>query len=232
MDLLDVGCGPGTITLGLAQAVAPGHVTGIDHDAAHVKAASDLAAEQGVPNVTFQEGEALSLQFEEGTFDAAFENDLLTHLPEDAVRVAGEVYRVLKPGGFFAARDVDAEAVVWGHRTAPIRQLDELMMAWQRSRGSDITLGKRLPALLRQAGFTRTVKSVSADTKGDPEAVRSHARITLFLLDGPLGRDAVENGWADEPTIGHLKEGIEAWAEHPDAFFANIHIEVIGWKPG
>jgi 2-polyprenyl-3-methyl-5-hydroxy-6-metoxy-1,4-benzoquinol methylase len=37
MNLLDVGCGPGTITLGLAQAVAPGHVTGIDHDSEHMK---------------------------------------------------------------------------------------------------------------------------------------------------------------------------------------------------
>jgi ubiquinone/menaquinone biosynthesis C-methylase UbiE len=63
MDLLDVGCGPGTITLGLAQAVAPGHVTGIDHDSVHVEAATALAAERGVNNVTFQTGDALSLPF-------------------------------------------------------------------------------------------------------------------------------------------------------------------------
>jgi len=232
MNLLDVGCGPGTITLGLAQAVAPGHVIGIDHDSAHVEAARSLAAERGVTNVTFQAGDALSLRFEDSAFEAAFENDLLTHLSQDAVRAAREVYRVLKPGGFFAARDVDAEAVVWGHLTEPIKHLDRLMMTWQQSRGSDITLGKRLPAILRHAGFTGTVKSVSADTKGDLEAVRSHARITTFLLDGPLGRDAVDKGWADEPTIENLKESIRAWAEHPDAFFANVHIEVVGWKTG
>ncbi|MFN2289866.1 MAG: methyltransferase domain-containing protein [Anaerolineae bacterium] len=231
MDLLDAGCGPGTITVGLAQAVAPGHVTGIDHDLEHVRAASNLAEARGLANVTFRSGDALSLPFEGGTFDAAFENDLLTHLPQDAVRVAREVYRVLKPGGFFAARDVDAEAIVWGHQTPAIQALDRLMMAWQRSRGSDITLGKRLPAILREAGFGSTIKSVSADSKGDLEAVRSHAKITVFLLDGPLGRDAVERGWADEATIERLKEGIQAWAEHPDAFFANVHVEVIGWKP-
>jgi ubiquinone/menaquinone biosynthesis C-methylase UbiE len=232
MNLLDVGCGPGTITLGLAQAVAPGHVTGIDHDPKHVEAARALAAEQGVANVTFQAGDALSLPWEDGTFDAAFENDLLTHLAHDALQAAGEVYRVLKPSGFFAARDVDAEAVVWGHASESIEQLDRLMLAWQHRRGSDITLGRRLPFILRRAGFTATVKSVSADTKGDPEAVRAHARITTFLLDGPLGRDAVANGWADRPTIERLKESIRAWAEHPDAFFANVHVEVIGWKPG
>jgi ubiquinone/menaquinone biosynthesis C-methylase UbiE len=232
MNLLDVGCGPGTITLGLAQAVAPGYVTGIDHDLAHVEAARALAARLGMSNVTFQTGDALSLPFKDGTFDAAFENDLLTHLSRNAAWAAREVYRVLKPQGLFAARDVNADAVVWGNPTEAIRQLDRLMMAWQQSRGSDITLGKRLPALLREAGFASTLKSVSADTKGDPEATRSHARITMFLLDGPFGRDIVARGWADKPTVEHLKESIRAWGEHPDAFFANVHVEVIGWKPG
>jgi SAM-dependent methyltransferase len=232
MNLLDVGCGPGTITLGLARAVAPGHVTGIDHDAAHIETARALAAERGVTSVTFQEGDALSLPFGDGTFDVVFENDLLTHLAQDAARAAGEVYRVLKPGGFFAARDVDADAVVWGHLVDPLKGLDRLFIAWHQSRGSDITLGKRLPAILREAGFTGTIKSVSADTKGDPEGVRSHARITLFLLDGPLGRDIVNKGWADRATVERLRASIREWREHPDAFFANVHVEVVGWKPG
>jgi SAM-dependent methyltransferase len=232
MTLLDVGCGPGSITLGLAQAVSPGHVTGIDHDGLHIEAARALAADSQVNNVTFQEGDALSLPFEGSSFDAVFENDLLTHLSKDAVRAAAEVYRVLKPGGFFAARDVDAEAVVWGHVSDPIKELDRLFTTWHRSRGSDITLGKRLPAILREAGFGSTLKSVSADTKGDPASVRSHAEITLSLLDGPFGRDIVERGWADLSTVERLEESIREWAEHPDAFFANVHVEVIGWKPG
>jgi hypothetical protein len=95
-----------------------------------------------------------------------------------------------------------------------------------------ITLGKRLPAILREAGFTRTLKSVSADTKGDPASVRSHAEITLSLLDGPFGQDIVDRGWGDRSSVERLKESIREWAEHPDAFFANVHIEVIGWKPG
>jgi SAM-dependent methyltransferase len=231
MNLLDAGCGPGTITLGLAQAVAPGHVTGIDHDPEHIEAARTLAAKRGVTNVTFETGDALSLPFEDETFAAVFENDLLTHLSQDAVRAAKEAYRVLKPGGFFAARDVDADSVVWGHKSDRIKQLDQLFIAWHQSRGSDITLGKRLPAILRQAGFTTTLKSVSADTKGDPEATRSHAEITVLLLDGPFGRDILDKGWADLATVEGLKETIRAWGEHPDAFFANVHVEVIGWKP-
>jgi hypothetical protein len=143
-----------------------------------------------------------------------------------------EVYRVLTPRGFFAARDVDVDVVVWANLIDPIKQLDKLFIAWHQSRGSDITLGKRLPAILREAGFTGTIKSVSADTKRDPEGTRSHAGITISLLDGPFGRDIVDNMWADRPTVECLKDGIREWREHPDAFFANVHVEVIGWKPG
>lgn len=232
MNLLDVGCGPGTITLGLARAVAPGQVTGIDHDEVHLETARELALAQEVANVTFQTGDALSLPFEEGAFDVAFENNMFTHLSQKAVRAAGELYRVLTPGGLFAARDVDAGAVVWGYRLEPLQQLDQLFIAWHHSRGSDITLGRRLSAILREAGFINTVKSVSADTKGTPEEIRSHVDITLSLLDGPFGRDIVDRGWGDELTVERLKDSIRQWGEHPDAFFANVHVEVIGWKPG
>ncbi len=232
MQLLDVGCGPGSITVGLAGAVAPGHVTGIDHDATHIEAARALARRQGVTNVTFQAGDALALSFEDDVFDAAFENNMFTHLAGDAVTAASEIRRVLKPDGFLAARDVDTDSVVWGHRTDAIRELDQLFVAWHRSRGSDTTIGSRLPRVLRQAGFADVVKSVSADTKGDPESVRSHAAITISLLEGPFGRDAMANDWVDLSTIERLKDAVRAWAEHPDAFFANVHVEVVGWKRG
>lgn len=232
MNLLDVGCGPGTITLGLAKAVAPGRVTGIDHDSKHIDTARALAQEQGATNVTFQTGNALSLPFDANTFDAAFENNVFVHLSQNASQAAAEVYRVLKPQGLFGARDADASAVVWGNVTDPIKQLDRLFLAWHQSRGSDITLGKRLPTILRQAGFSSTVKSVSADTKGNPEETRSHAEITIFLLDGPFGRDIIAKGWADQASVENLKASIRAWGEHPDAFFANIHVEVVGWKSG
>ena len=231
MDLLDVGCGPGTITLGLAQAVVPGYVTGVDQDYAHIESAKTLAAEQGIRHVTFQAGSALSLPFDNETFDAAFENNVFTHLAGNANQAAQEIYRVLRPGGLFAARDVDSDSVVWGHLSDTIKQLDKLFTAWLQSRGSDTTIGERLPTILREAGFKGTLKSVSADTKGNREETRSHADITVSLLDGPFGRDIVEKGWADRSTIAKLKESIQEWGEHPDAFFANVHVEIIGWKP-
>lgn len=230
IQMLDVGCGPGSITVGFARAVAPGHVVGVDHDSAHIEEARGLAAGQGVDNATFETGDALALSYEDAAFDAAFENNVFTHLAESAPQAAAEIYRVLKPGGFLAARDVDTDSVVWGHRTHAIRELDQLFIAWHRSRGSDTTIGSRLPRVLRQAGFTDIVKTVSADTKGEPDAVRAHAAITISLLEGPFGQDALANDWVDLSTIERLKDAVQEWGEHPDAFFANVHVEVVGWK--
>lgn len=231
MSLLDVGCGPGSITLGLAAAVAPAQVVGIDHDPPHVEAAQQRARDAGATNVSFRTGDALALPFDDGAFGAAFENNMLTHLGADAERAAREVYRVLAPGGLFAARDVDTSAVVWGHPSDALARIDQLIGQWMESNGSEPTIGRRLSSILRAAGFTDLVKSVSADTKGTPEQVRDHAAITVKLLNGPLGGAALSHGWADEATIARLKDEIVQWSEHPDAFFANVHVEVIGFKP-
>jgi ubiquinone/menaquinone biosynthesis C-methylase UbiE len=229
--LLDVGCGPGTITVGLAEAVAPGHVTGIDHDEKHIESAQALVAEQGITNLFFESADALSLPFEDATFDAVFENNVFIHLGARARAAAEEARRVLKPGGFLAARDAAADAVIWGSNNDGIRQFDELFHRWQASRGSDIDLGKKLPTILREAGFVDAITSVSADTKSTREEVRSHAEILLSLLDGPMGEISLKSGWTDVATIASLRRSLNAWAEDPDAYFANVHIEVVAWKP-
>ena len=53
----------------------------------------------------------------------------------------------------------------------------------------------------------------------------------LQLLNGSFGRTIVDSGWADELTVERLRIGVQEWGQHPDAFFANVHVEVIGWKP-
>lgn len=156
----------------------------------------------------------------------------MTHMAADAERAAREVYRVLVPGGLFAAGDVDPSAVVWGHPTDELVELDGLIARWLVSNGSEPTIGRRLPAIVRAAGFIDVGKSVSADTKGTPEQVRDHAAVTVKLLDGPFGRAAVTCGWADQATLARLRDAILHWSEHPDAFFANLHVEVIARKPG
>ena len=82
MQVLDVGCGPGSITLGLAEAVAPGSVVGIDFQPAQIKQARASAAERAVANVRFEVADAYQLPFPGHSFDAAFAHGVLMHLRE------------------------------------------------------------------------------------------------------------------------------------------------------
>lgn len=66
MSLLDVGCGPGTITVGLAAKVAPGQVVGIDVGASEVAKAAEHANSLGLKNTRFEVGDATALKFKDG----------------------------------------------------------------------------------------------------------------------------------------------------------------------
>src|SRR6266511_5818212 len=80
--VLDVGCGPGTITLGLAKAVAPGEVIGVDLQEGLVERARGLAAQRGIPNVRFERADAYELPFPDGSFDAALAHRVVMHLAD------------------------------------------------------------------------------------------------------------------------------------------------------
>jgi SAM-dependent methyltransferase len=231
LELLDVGCGPGSITLGLARSVAPGRVVGIDHDGEHVSQARALAAETGVDNAGFEVGDALALPIEDDRFDVAFENDLFVHLASRAPDAALEIRRVLKPGGLFAARDAVADAALWGNGSAGIGEFDRLFFRWQAARGSDISLGRQLPGILEGAGFETIAISVSADTRATRAEVDEHAGTMLSLLGGPVGRDARSRGDLDENGFERMAAAIRTWAGQPGSFFANVHVEVVGRKP-
>jgi ubiquinone/menaquinone biosynthesis C-methylase UbiE len=81
MALLDCGCGVGSITLGLAAAVAPGEVVGVDLQPAQLERARALAAERGATNVRFEAADVYALPFSDASFDAVFAHTLLLTRP-------------------------------------------------------------------------------------------------------------------------------------------------------
>ena len=104
LRVLDFGCGPGTITVGLAKAVEPGEVHGIDMAESQINLARSAAEAGGHTNVTFHVGSVLELPFEDNSFDAAHCHAVLMHIPDTQAALA-EVKRVLKPGGIVASRE-------------------------------------------------------------------------------------------------------------------------------
>src|SRR5215468_12319394 len=82
MKLLDVGCGPGSITRGLAERLAPGQVVGLDLSAETLAGARRDAMVRGVTNLQYQEGSVYDLPFPEASFDVVFTHQVLQHLRE------------------------------------------------------------------------------------------------------------------------------------------------------
>jgi SAM-dependent methyltransferase len=108
MRLLDVGCGPGSVTSGFAQRVAPGETIGIDPSADVIATARSLASATAAGNLTFEVGSIYEPRFAAGTFNAVFAHQVLQHLrnPVDALR---QMRALLAPGGVLGVRVVD-----WG----------------------------------------------------------------------------------------------------------------------
>ena len=94
MRVLDVGCGPGSITLGLAEKIAPGEIVGIDFQESQIAQAKALAASRGVENARFEIGDVYHLPFPDASFDAAFAHIVLMHIREP-LRALKEKRRVL-----------------------------------------------------------------------------------------------------------------------------------------
>jgi SAM-dependent methyltransferase len=129
MSLLDVGCGPGTITVDLATRVAPGQVTAVEitNDALHL--ARTEASSYGQRNIDFAVADIHALDFPDGTFDVTHAHQVLQHVA-DPVRALREMRRVSRPGGIVAARDSDYAAFTWCPR---IPALDEWLALYQHA---------------------------------------------------------------------------------------------------
>src|SRR6185437_4249304 len=106
LSVLDVGCGPGTITADLAALVAPGPVTAVDQVADVLEVARAEVERRTLPNVSFSTADVRNLEFPDGTFDVVHAHQVLQHVA-DPVAALREMRRVCAPGGIVAVRDAD-----------------------------------------------------------------------------------------------------------------------------
>ena len=230
MSLLDCGCGPGTITIGLAEVVAPGRVVGIDLYEPRLEKARALAAERGADNVSFKVASVYELPFEDNTFDAAFENSMLGHVdnPEKAAR---EIHRVLRPGGVFGARDPDDDGWLWGSLPPALNGLPDFIRAFRSYQGSNHRIGKQLRGLLRHAGFENVVASASVESHGTTDAMMCEAGRMVGVIEAPETRQiALDHQLADEATLKRWAVAMSEWGAHPDSFHVRMRCEAVGWK--
>ena len=222
MRVLDVGCGPGSITIDLARRVGSGGlVVGIDASAEVVETAREAALQAGVSNVAFHVGDAYDPASGE-RFDIVHAHQVLQHLGEPVRALAA--WRAV--GDLIAARDVIYSATTIHPLTPELRRWRELVVALQAENGGDGDAGARLKAWARAAGFAQIETDVET-----------------WCFESPRGRAFWGGQWQERALHSAFADGTErhgladarereaiaaawaAWTADDDGWMAMLH----GW---
>ncbi|KAJ7292686.1 UbiE family methyltransferase [Mycena rebaudengoi] len=229
MHILDVGCGPGTITADLAKRVPDGHVTGIDAAKEILQQARDTAVAKGVDNITFTVGDVLALDYPDDSFDVVHAHQVLQHV-SNPVAALREMIRVTKPGGIVAVRDTDFEAMTWFPENSG---LSEWLIKYQevaRSNGGEPNSGRRLVSWAMEAGLQRKQITATAGTwcYSTPEDVEWWSSLWADrIVASSFATSALARGLATQETLDHLAQSWKSWGKEPDAWFAVLHGEIL-----
>jgi ubiquinone/menaquinone biosynthesis C-methylase UbiE len=226
MDLLDAGCGPGTITLDLAAHVAPGRVLGVD--AAEAVVAQARAASAGAAHPPgYAVGDLARLALPDASFDVAHAHQVLQHLAEP-VAALRELRRVLRPGGLLAVRDADYAAFAIAPRDPALERWNALYHHVTARNGAEADAGRHLAAWVRAAGFrdlevtSSTWTFAAAEDRGwwgDMWAERA--------LRSDFAAQAVRYGLASWPELQEISAAWRRWAACEDAVLIVVHGEVL-----
>lgn len=213
-SVLDLGCGPGTITEGLAAAVAPGTVIGIDQGGEQLAVACQRARAARLDNLAYQSGSAYRLPLPDASIDRVFCHALLEHLAQPQLAIA-EIRRVLRPGGIAGLCSPDWGGFILSPPSRELGQAIDSYTALQRANGGDPLIGRKLSTLLEAGGFT---------------CVRADARYERYLDARAISHYlAAQLRTAGEPQAADV---LEHWAASPSAMFAQTWVSVTGRCPG
>lgn len=225
--VLDIGCGPGTITADLAELVPEGHVTGLDSAPGVLEQAGATAAERGLGNVTFGVGDVHALEYPDGAFGVVHAHQVLQHVG-DPVRALREMRRVCAPGGIVAARDADYGGMFWYPASEGLADWLELYRRVARANGGEPDAGRRLHAWARESGLRQVTASSSTWCFATREErawwSESWADRTL---SSSFAASAVEGGHATREQLRAAAEAWRAWGAREDGWFAVPHGEIL-----
>jgi SAM-dependent methyltransferase len=231
-DVLDVGCGDGTITVGLAETV--GHVIGLDASPEEFADVRRYADEHQIGNVEFRVGNVYSLDFPVDTFDGCLCHSMLETLdtPLDAL---AEIKRTLKPGGVLGVACVEYGGLILAgpddhllRRFYAVRE-----RVWQLENAADPYRGRRLRGLLERAGFEHVVATSKYVCYGTGDAVAAFGadRADDCHVEGWYARSARKHGLATSSDLAAMRDAWLEWSTSADAYLAFAWCRAVGWKP-
>ena len=230
LRVLDFGCGPGTISVGLAIAVEPGELYGVDMEESQIQMAKAAASAGGHENAKFQTGDVVNLVFEDGYFDVAHCHALLTHVPDTATTLS-EVRRVLKPGGIISARELIAASSFTEPRSSDLEDAWKVFTKLLKGNGAHPDIGKELKGVFCEAGFADIRVSASFEPFGTPEDIAFYLGLVKGWFFAPATVGAAKKfGLATQEQFDGWRDALEQWKDEPGAFACIGWGEAIGRK--
>lgn len=211
-SVLDCGCGPGSITLGIAARVSPGKVVGFDFVESQIERATSRVQQGGVTNVSFQTADCYRLPCADYSFDRVFCHALMEHLT-DPVRALREFHRVLKPGGVVGVCSPDWNGLLVA---PPSQELTTALDAYadlQDRRGGDLRVGHTLGEKLATAGFVNVQMSA-----------RYECYPSLQFIGEYLAFQLEREGHSDSGRL------IREWSQNSDGLFAQAWVSALATK--
>ena len=169
MSLLDVGCGPGTLTADLAGHVAPGRVVGIDVDADVVALAREHIDSSGTPDVELLVGDFREARLEPGSFHVVHAHQVLQHLRDPVGALAAMASLARPEGGIVAVRDADYPGMVWALGDERLNRWLEVYLGVTRANGAAADAGRHLFRWAHEAGMSDVTYTTSTWTFATPE---------------------------------------------------------------
>ncbi|MET9201237.1 methyltransferase domain-containing protein [Gordonia sp. NPDC003585] len=225
LDLLDVGCGPGSITIDLAALVAPGRVRGVDVTDDPLPQARAAAADRGL-DIDFGVDDAYALSDADDSYDVTHAHQVLQHL-SDPVGALREMRRVTRPGGVVAVRDADYDAFTWWPGDERLDRWLEIYRAVAKGNDAEPDAGRRLLGWAHEAGFTEVTPSASVWCYATPDDRASWGGMWAKRIHSAIGRMAMERGLADQSDLAAIAQGWLDWAAHPDGWIVIPHGEIV-----
>jgi SAM-dependent methyltransferase len=227
LSVLDIGCGPGTITADLAARVAPGRVTAVDRSADVLEVARAEAGRRDLVNVSFAIADVHGLDFPDGSFDVVHAHQVLQHVA-DPVRALREMKRVCRPGGIVAARDADYAGFVWFPQLPALDAWLDLYEQAARANGGEPDAGRRLLSWAQEAGFDDITPTGSVWCYATP-AIRDWwgGMWADRILHSDVARQLVHLGLATTERLEEVSAAWRIWAAAPDGWLSIPHGEIV-----
>ncbi len=230
--ILDVGCGPGTITVDLARVATQGSAVGLDRSESVISEARKTAGQANVTNVDLRVGDVYDLDFEAGSFDVVHAHQVLQHL-SDPVAALREMRRVCTPEGLVAVRDSDYSGFTW--RPA-LPELDEWLTLYKkvaRANGAEPDAGRRLKGWALAAELDIVSSTAGVWCFSTPAEVSWWGGMWAErIVDSSMAEQAIERGLASADDLARLAQGWRRWAGSAEAWLLIPHGELLCTSTG